>query len=292
MDRIKRYYKRYPFILYAYALMPNHIHLAIETCEIPLSKIMQGLQQSYVLFVHKKYASVGHLFQGPYGAVLYEKEESASNLVRYIHRNPLEARLVKNPAHYPWCSHHIYMKMGNCTFLNRKFVLDMFPGDEVKAIQLFNEFVIDIPLNFEQLNFEDVKDRQIIGNKKFVEKVKTEIEISSIAPEIDLSNNFSAFRKKTLSEILNIVSKQTKVSADSILSPSRIRTITETRRIFVYISAIYAGHKTMEISNFLKKDSSSISWMINKLESEMVNDPILFDKIKQIIHIFNVWPRK
>jgi len=64
LDRIKRYYNRYHFILYAYALMSNHIHLAIETCEIPLSKIMQGIQQSYALYVHKKYRFYWTSFPG------------------------------------------------------------------------------------------------------------------------------------------------------------------------------------------------------------------------------------
>ena len=89
---------------------------------------------------------------------------------------------------------------------------------------------------------------------------------------------------------MKIVSKQTKVSADSILGQSRIRTITETRRIFAFISAKYAGYSTVEISSFLNKDASSITCMIKKLEFELANNYIIFEKIKKIIHVFNVWP--
>ena len=66
---VKQDYMRYKLILYAYTLMPNHIHLLIETGITPLSKIVQGLQQSYTSYFHKKYDYVCHVFQGRYTEV-------------------------------------------------------------------------------------------------------------------------------------------------------------------------------------------------------------------------------
>jgi len=292
LDRIKRYYDRYQFIIYAYALMSNHIHLAIETSEIPLSKIMQGIQQSYALFVQKKYKTVGRLFQSPYGAILYDKEESALSLVRYIHRNPVEAHLVENPVMYPWCSHCAYLDLGDCSFLHKKTVLEMFSVEEAKAIKMFNNFVLEGPKSLEQLNFDDAKDRQIIGSKIFVENVQTKMGQSSSVQISDLNRNLSAHRKKTLSEILKIVSKQTKVSAGSILSISRLRTITETRRIVAFIAAKYSGYGVVEISKYLKLDASTISRMIYKIEVELKSSPDLSEKVWEIMQIMKARPRK
>jgi hypothetical protein len=271
--------------------MSNHIHFAIETCEIPLSKIMQGIQQSYAQYIHKKYGSVGRLFQGPYGAILYEKEEFALNLVRYIHRNPVEARMVENPEHYPWCSHRVYLNMEDCSFLDKKSIFEMFPYDEAKAIRMFNEFVLEGPQILEPVNFDDVKDRQIIGSKNFIEEVKNKIENSSFDSEFDKNNDFLMLRKKTLSEILKIVSKQTKVSADSILGQGRLHEITKVRRLFVFISAKYAGVGLVEISIFLKLDASTISKMVKKMEDELKYDPILPEKLWKIIHVLQARPR-
>jgi len=292
LDRIERYYNRYNFVLYAYALMSNHVHFAIETNEVPLSKIMQGIQQSYAQYVNKKYGSVGHLYQGPYGAVLYEKEEFVLKLVQYIHRNPIEARLVENPSQYPWSSHRTLMNMENCSFLNRNSVLEMFSCDEVKAMQMLHEFVAEGPQSLEQLNFDDFKDRQIIGKKEFVEKVKTKIEHSSYDPKIDLNNYLSVQRKKTLSEILKIVSKQTKVSADSISSQSRLREISEARRIFAFIAAKQAGYRLVEISKHLKQGDSSITRMIQKIESELKYDLVLSEKLEKISQVVKARPQK
>ena len=46
LERLAKYHKRYGVALYAYCLMPNHVHLLLETSGEPLSKFMQGLQQS------------------------------------------------------------------------------------------------------------------------------------------------------------------------------------------------------------------------------------------------------
>jgi putative transposase len=50
LQRLENYRQRYGFTLYAYVLMSNHVHLLIETGEVPLSKIMQGLQFTYTRY--------------------------------------------------------------------------------------------------------------------------------------------------------------------------------------------------------------------------------------------------
>jgi REP-associated tyrosine transposase len=46
LERLGRYRKRLAVMVYAYCLMPNHVHLLVESSEQPLAKFMQGLQQS------------------------------------------------------------------------------------------------------------------------------------------------------------------------------------------------------------------------------------------------------
>lgn len=63
LDLLKKYRDKYDFLLYAYVLMDNHLHLLIEVRDIPLSGIMHGLQLSYTQYFNKKYGRVGHIFQ-------------------------------------------------------------------------------------------------------------------------------------------------------------------------------------------------------------------------------------
>ena len=68
LARLTAYRTRYRLMLYAYCLMPNHLHLLLETSATPLSVFMQGLQQSYTQHFNRTHGTVGHLFQGRYKA--------------------------------------------------------------------------------------------------------------------------------------------------------------------------------------------------------------------------------
>ncbi|WP_048601431.1 REP-associated tyrosine transposase [Rubeoparvulum massiliense] len=98
----------FPFILHAYCLMPNHIHLLLETLETPPGLIMKKWHASYALAFNKRHDLVGHLFQGRYGAKLVKNDEYFLTVSRYIHRNPLEAQMVKKAEEYPWSSYAAY----------------------------------------------------------------------------------------------------------------------------------------------------------------------------------------
>lgn len=55
-----------PFYLYAYCLMPNHIHLLIERRDDSIRRIMHRLLIGYSQFHNRKNGKVGHLLQGRY----------------------------------------------------------------------------------------------------------------------------------------------------------------------------------------------------------------------------------
>ena len=64
LDRLEKYRAKFQVRIYAYCLMPNHVHLLLESGSAPLDKFMQGLQQSYTQYFNRRYRKVGHLFQG------------------------------------------------------------------------------------------------------------------------------------------------------------------------------------------------------------------------------------
>ena len=52
--------------------------------------------------------TTGHLFERRHHAVLVDSDRYLLTLVRYIHMNPVRAKLVARPGDYPWTSHHEY----------------------------------------------------------------------------------------------------------------------------------------------------------------------------------------
>jgi putative transposase len=92
------------FKLYAYALMPNHYHLLVETPRPNLSEIMHHVNSWYTVYFNARHTRVGHLFQGRYKAIVVQAETHLLELSRYIHLNPVRAGLVEDPASFQWSS--------------------------------------------------------------------------------------------------------------------------------------------------------------------------------------------
>jgi REP element-mobilizing transposase RayT len=89
----------------AYCLMPNHVHLLVETPEPTLARGMQCLHGMYARLFNDRHRFVGHLFQGRYGSKLVRDDAQLITVLRYIGANPIEAGLA-NPAgeSWPWNS--------------------------------------------------------------------------------------------------------------------------------------------------------------------------------------------
>ena len=93
---------------YAWALIPNHFHLLLRTGPTPLSKVMRRLMTGYAVTFNLRHRRSGHLFQNRYKSVVCEEDPYLLELIRYIHLNPLRAKLVqdlKELDKYPWTGH-------------------------------------------------------------------------------------------------------------------------------------------------------------------------------------------
>ena len=78
--------------------MPNHFHLLIEMRDDPVSRIMQRVLTTYSQYHNRKYKKIGHLFQARYKSILCQSDKYLGELVRYIHLNPVRAKMVKRPS--------------------------------------------------------------------------------------------------------------------------------------------------------------------------------------------------
>jgi len=96
----------------AWALLPNHVHLLVRTGPQPLATAMRRLLTGYAVAFNHRHKRQGHLFQNRYKSVLVEEEPYLLELTRYIHLNPIRARVVPNIVvldRYPWTGHSAVM---------------------------------------------------------------------------------------------------------------------------------------------------------------------------------------
>lgn len=97
----------YACAIHAYVLMTNHVHLLLTPHRADsLVKVMQSLGRRYVPYINTTYQRTGTLWEGRYRASVVEADTYLLACSRYIELNPVRARMVPQPAAYPWSSYH------------------------------------------------------------------------------------------------------------------------------------------------------------------------------------------
>jgi len=246
LERVQRYKKDTGFILYAYVLMPNHVHLLIETANVPLSKIMQLINLTYTQYFNRKYNEVGHVFQGRYKALLCDRDEYLLSLVRYIHLNPVRAGLVNKPSQYKWSSHSEYLGGGK-GIVDTEMVLRFFSDRSISALRKYEEFIHEAIGEGKNESFYKATIGQILGDDQFLGEV-----------EKRLNWRDKPLRRPSFEEILQFVQEVTGVSEEEIVSSGRREEVVFARGILVGVWREF-GYRLMDLQPKLRRDVSVLS---------------------------------
>jgi REP-associated tyrosine transposase len=90
--------------VWAYCLMPNHIHLiAVPRTEDSLKRAIGEAHRRYSRRVNFREKWRGHLWQGRFASFVMDRTYLLA-AARYVERNPVRAGLVANPWDYRWSS--------------------------------------------------------------------------------------------------------------------------------------------------------------------------------------------
>ncbi|MGA7161306.1 MAG: transposase [Bacteroidota bacterium] len=110
---VKANSNKYSTSIIACCLMPNHYHLLLFQREGgSISKTLQTTLNSYVQAVNKRYKFSGSLFQGKVKSILVERDKYLVHLVRYIHLNPVKAKLALSPIQWEYSDYSRWVENG------------------------------------------------------------------------------------------------------------------------------------------------------------------------------------
>jgi REP element-mobilizing transposase RayT len=132
LRKTKNSYKKYGVSILAYCLMPNHYHFLLkQLTDRPLSDWIQMLFNGYVQAVNKQQERSGTPFQGTTNHVLVDKDDCLLYLARYIHLNPVAAKLIQPPDDWPYSNYLEWVEIRGGTVIDREFVKSYFltPND-------------------------------------------------------------------------------------------------------------------------------------------------------------------
>jgi REP element-mobilizing transposase RayT len=128
LAELARTVARREWLLLAYCLMDNHVHLLVETPRPNLGPGMQQLHGSYAHMFNRRHGRSGHLFQGRYGSVPIEDDAQLWMTVAYVVRNPVEGGLCAKPCDWAWSSHRAMLGSQRPAWLHAARLLDLLAG--------------------------------------------------------------------------------------------------------------------------------------------------------------------
>ena len=216
----------------AWALLPNHFHLLLRPHKTSLSHLMRRLLTGYAVTFNRRHERSGHLFQNRYKSIICEEDVYLLELIRYIHLNPLRAKLVPDMEtldNYPWCGHAELMGNHPGVGLSLDTILGIFDDKLISARQTYHKFLED-------------------GLK-----MNKPLEPDKIT-------------KMTLIELQKMIEALYQLGNQEMLNRGRKNNVAEARNLFCYCGVRLLRNSGAEVGHHLNIGPSSVTRSVRKGE--------------------------
>jgi len=240
IKQLKDYNKKFDYQILGYVIMNNHYHLLIKTNKYPIDKIMFSINNVMGKFLSRELSRSGHNYEGRYNSKLVDNKAYLLWLLRYIHRNPLRAKICSDLNNYRWCS-HFYYRTGFNSFVDSDFILNIISSSKNNAIRQY-------------INF--------INNSRYEDDMTTDMEtIKKDFSLMEASNlfNYNPSPKPAFIS-LNDIFESLNFPDDlkiSIIKGSKNRSLTNYKIDFIK-SALAYKYSLVEISSFINVSPSAL----------------------------------
>lgn len=243
-----------PFHLYAYCLMPNHVHLLIERQQDSISRIMQRLLTAYSQYHNRRYRKSGHLLQGRYKAILCQSDQYLAELVRYIHLNPVRAKMTRRAQDFRYSSHRAYLGMDESKLVDAEPVLRHFGATKKLARERFGLFVrAGLKLGHKE-EFYRADEGRILGSEDWVAETKNRIG------EIPRGARPQSKRRSALDPeaLMEAAEKLSGFAAEELRSGKKSRALVAVKEAMIIVGRDL-GASNADMAKLLSLDASVVS---------------------------------
>lgn len=299
VSRLGRYVEETGIDIYAWVLMPNHIHLLTRTSDIPLSKFMQKTLTAYAVYFNKRHDRTGHLFQNRYRSILVQEESYFLELVRYIHLNPLRSGIINTRdgiGRYIWSGHAGIMNKGMFAWQNTTSVLRHFNGNQENRMQNYLKYLLDDDMKTE-VNYDEgnhligssgllsmasaIEKRKtisnhhrILGNRNFAEEVLDKIA----------DNRGSSIRRRKeehviIEKLIEYALERWQISRQVLTGSGRMPSLSRVREFLIYAFVEAVGLSLVDSARILKISKQGAASAKDRFKAE----PKIIQRIHKII---------
>lgn len=269
--------------LFAYALMPNHLHLILRQGDAPLQRFMQPLLRKAALLVQKRWRREGHVFERRYRDRVCGDADYLRNAIVYAHLNPIRAGLADDLAAYPWISRSAWCGDG--------LAADGGPQPvDVGVARLVFATVASPTARALKADYQLFESRRLEADRTMGRDPDRLLRESVERPEIPLCNEGNRFWTDLLSPgaprrgsdqarnqvvqpgcprvDLSLIARRVMQETGTGLAETVVRSrwggksYSEARRN-IAVRATAAGYTGREIANYLRLSPAAVSGMIN-----------------------------
>lgn len=273
---------------YAWALIANHFHLLLRTGSVPIATVMRRLLTGYAIYFNRKHRRYGHLFQNRYKSILCQEDPYFLELVRYIHLNPLRAKIVKGLKSldkYPYSGHSVLMGRVEHEWQDTEYVLEWF-GKRIKgARSKYRDFIekgvtmgkrpdltggglvrsVGGWLNLLEMRKAKVfvkGDERILGEGDFVEQI-----LQTAGEAFDKRTSLMA-QEWDIDRVAEHVAKLLDMEVSEVWSVGKYRHIVKARSLLCYWAARELGVTMSSLAKRLKISPAAVTQSV--LRGEML----------------------
>ena len=270
-------------LCFAWVLMDNHVHMLLKTGLAPIATVMRRLLTGYAVSFNRRYRRHGQLFQNRYKSFLCEEELYLMELVRYIHLNPLRAKMVKDLKalkSYRWCGHSALMGKVEAKFQDTEFILKLFGQSLRQARRAYESYVSkgvkqgrrpDLVgggllrsvggwaklRGFSDIGVRIKGDERILGSSDFVERVLKQAD-EQLEEKYRLQANVTS-----LAAVVDKVAHCYKIEPEDLKSASKERLVTHARRALCFLAVRKLGYKCTDVCKTLEIKAVTVSKAVN-----------------------------
>ena len=287
LERLSKLLPEAQTACYAWTLMPNHAHLLLRTGNVGISTLMRRLLTGYAVSFNRRHNRHGQVFQNRYKSIICQEDIYLKELVRYIHLNPLRAKIVLNITElnrYPYSGHSVLIGNKKRPWQNSRYVLRYFGGKVSGARKSYLAYVkagIEQGRRPELVGgglirslggWSEVKKLRLTGQDRLKgdERILGESDfVTEILAEADEKYN-RYYKLKSLGYNLKKVEQRVKELLDidegEIYSKGRRKGQVEARSLFCYWAVRELGISLTSLAKRLEMTQPGVGYAVNKGE--------------------------
>ena len=278
---------------YAWVFMPNHVHMLLRSGPSGISTLMRRLLTGYAVSFNRRHKRHGQLFQNRYKSIICQEDVYFKELVRYLHLNPLRAKIVKDLNEldrYAYCGHSVLMGKIKREWQDVEYILGYFgkrTGTSRKNYRSYIEKGISMGRRPELVGgglirsmggWDEIKkirltgqdriksDQRILGESDFVLGVLSESE-ENLTQKYELKSRGFNYEK-----VLERVSLLFELEEEYITGKGKQQDRVKARDLLCYWCAIKLGISMAELAKRLDLTLAAVSCAVKRGEKAIKED--------------------